>query len=157
MRTPERTRRSLSQGDDTPRPSGTFQSVPSSHDAASAEQHGHQTKRLGFLGDKLLASAAAAAAGPSASLRGTPSQLSSRSHSRADSANLLPRDTPAASPAPMAASASHAKTHASPSKVRGLITHGPLRAVAATIEACGTDDTDVVPLASGVISFAAHL
>lgn len=122
MRTPERTRRSLSQGDDTPRPAGpgVFQSVnPSpnsgSHDANSAE-HGHATKRLGFLGERLLSSSTSG----SSTLRGTPGPATSRSHSRAESANLLlslSRDS-TASPAPMAASSSHhGKVHASPSKL----------------------------------------
>ena len=126
MRTPERTRRSLSQGDDTPRPAGpgVFQSVnPSpnsgSHDANSAE-HGHATKRLGFLGERLLSSSTSG----SSTLRGIPGPTTSRSHSRAESANLLlslSRDS-TASPAPMAASSSHhGKVHASPSKVRADI------------------------------------
>lgn len=123
MRTPERTRRSLSQGDDTPRPTGlgVFQSVnpspsPGLHDANGAE-HGHATKRLGFLGEKLLSSSTS---GSSSTIRGP----SPRSHSRAESANLLlslSRET-TASPAPMAASSTHhAKAHASPSKVCGDI------------------------------------
>ncbi|GJE96768.1 HbrB domain-containing protein [Phanerochaete sordida] len=123
MRTPERTRRSLSQGDDTPRPAGlgVFHSVnPSpnsgSHDANSAD-HAHASKRLGFLGEKLLSSSSAS----SSALRAAASANASRSHSRADSANLLslPRDA-TASPTPMAAAAGHShhsKAHASPSKL----------------------------------------
>ena len=145
MRTPERQRRSLSQGDDTPRPSGVLQgsAVPtttsgssSSNTAPMAQSHisdnnlapsifhagtEHGTsKRLGFLGEKLLSSSNS---GLSAStLRGTPvSQLLPRSHSRADSANLLGLSREStASPAPSSMSTSpsqFAKGHTSPSKV----------------------------------------
>lgn len=123
MRTPERTRRSLSQGDDTPRPSGLgiFQGASPSptHDAIfhNSADHGHAAKRLGFLGEKLLSSANSGSS--TSTVRGTTNPIhTSRSHSRAESANLLSRDVaPSPTPGMAASSAHHAKAHASPSKV----------------------------------------
>ena len=90
MRTPERQRRSLSQGDDTPRPAGVLQGAgsASTNTASSSVNTGHSVqmnvgeasiaasllhvgadppshqsnKRLGFLGEKLLSSSASTAA-----------------------------------------------------------------------------------------------
>lgn len=135
MRTPERTRRSLSQGggEDTPRPSASFNrdspAPPPPHEGGATTQQNaveqsHASKRLGFLGEKLLSSNSVTS---SSNGRGTTHQiLPSRSHSRADSANLLSRDA-AASPAPSVAATSttHAKAHQSPSKVRTSRHPGP--------------------------------
>lgn len=149
MRTPERQRRSLSQGDDTPRPAGVLQGAgsASTNTASSSVNTGHSVqmnvgeasiaasllhvgadppshqsnKRLGFLGEKLLSSSASTAA--SSTLRGTPtSQLLPRSHSRAESANLLTLSrestaSPAPSMATTIAASPLAKGHTSPSKV----------------------------------------
>ena len=152
MRTPERQRRSLSQGDDTPRPTGVLQGAGSAATSAgssslntgqSVQMHvgdasiaasllhvgadppGHTpNKRLGFLGEKLLSSSVSA----TSTLRGTPtSQLLPRSHSRAESANLLTLREGAASPAPSMATISAsplAKGHTSPSKVSTLSSCG---------------------------------
>ncbi|KAI0700903.1 HbrB-like-domain-containing protein [Cytidiella melzeri] len=109
MRTPERQRRSLSQ--DTPRPSLNAHDIGSATSSLfhnSAEQSQPLPKRLGFLGEMLSSNN-----GVSASTRGLSNQIpiASRSHSRADSANLL-RES-AASPVPAMTS----KAHPSPSKI----------------------------------------
>lgn len=121
MRTPEHPRRSLSQGDDTPRPPGLLSqdtpSVTSTQFQGNSEQSPYSTtKRLGFLGEMLSSSSGS---GTSAStLRGSQSnQLpASRSHARAESANLLREAAP--SPAPTMTSS---KAHPSPSKVSRLL------------------------------------
>lgn len=153
MRTPDRQRRSLSQGDDTPRPLGLLQSanntangtgnnatsasptgqghpgdastVPPSilHTGADQPLPGHTpNKRLGFLGEKLLSSNLSSSA---STLRGTPtSQLLPRSHSRAESANLLGlsrEGTPSPAPAMAASTSQHTKGHTSPSKVSDIV------------------------------------
>jgi hypothetical protein len=134
MRGPERTRRSLSQGDDT----GVNLPAPGQSHESNTAEHSHASKRLGFLGEMLLSSAASVSS--TSTLRGTPAQA--RSHSRADSANLLSRDA-SASPVPtsgMAASpAHHAKGHASPSKVSTISSQ-------VTIEAHGSDNTGVTSI-----------
>ena len=117
MRTPEHTRRSLSQGDDIPRP-GVFQGADASstHDAIfhNSAEHGHAAKRLGFLGDKLLASTTSGSS--TSTVRGNAAQL--RGHARAESANLLSREmAPSPTPPLAAVTAHHAKGHTSPSKV----------------------------------------
>ncbi len=124
MRTPERPRRSLSQGDDTPRAAGVMlgtsatPSAAQSHEiSASSLFHSgaEHAKRLGFLGEKLLSTTS------SSTLRGTPTSSTlptSRSHSRADSANLLSRETTASPALGMATSSSQqGKGHTSPAKV----------------------------------------
>lgn len=117
MRGSERQRRSLSQSDDTPRQPGLLANPASSHDTGSAtsshfhintDHSQHSSKRLGFLGEMLSSSANS---GTSGSTRNQSNQIPPRSHSRADSANLLREG--AASPAP-----TMSKAHPSPSKVR---------------------------------------
>ncbi len=117
MRASERQRRSLSQSDDTLRPPGANPpashdpgSATSSHFHSSAEHSQHPSKRLGFLGEMLSSSNNSGTGG---STRGQPNQIPPRSHSRADSANLLREN--AVSPAPTLS-----KAHPSPSKVISL-------------------------------------
>ncbi|KAI0790700.1 HbrB-like-domain-containing protein [Abortiporus biennis] len=118
MRTPERGgQRSLSHGDDTPRPAGALQgaSPTTTIDTGSPPNNlstlpDHPPKRLGFLGEKLLSSGSSIA----------PQLLPTRSHSRAESAlPFISRDV-TASPTPgmiPSTSTQQSKGHTSPSKV----------------------------------------
>ncbi|KZT04629.1 HbrB-domain-containing protein [Laetiporus sulphureus 93-53] len=117
MRKPER-RRSSSQGDSTPR-SSPLQGGTNNQDnsAGHVGADPHPSKRLGFLPEKLLPSAS----GSLASSRLPPSPLQVRSHSRADSALTVPRDS-AASPAPSMASGQY-KGHISPTKISSSRTY----------------------------------
>jgi hypothetical protein len=116
-RAPERQRRSLSQdthrqllpiSSHTPDAATASTSATSPHSNTNADTNQHLPKRLGFLGDMLSNSSTAAATRNQQSNQIPPG----RSHSRADSANLLRETT--ASPAPTIT----AKAHPSPSKVR---------------------------------------
>lgn len=128
LRTPEPGRRSLSQ-DDTPRPPGVLQGASPGHNVNAVNDSGnpttsqnppeqHPTKRLGFLGEKLLS----ANSGTSSSSARTPiatTLLPTRSHSRAESALPFISRELSSSPTPgMSASSNQtAKGHSSPSKV----------------------------------------
>lgn len=127
MRLPEEQRRTLSHGDDTPRPpatttlQGNFTSSPSQDSfnttpsILNTEHTHHTTKRLGFLGEML-----SSASGSSAStVRGSSSNQipASRSHTRADSTNLLRESATSPTPGVSSSSGLHLKGHPSPSKV----------------------------------------
>ena len=130
LKTPERARRSLSQGDDTPRPTGVLFGASAGNiqnNDSGSPPNPHPlpeptppTKRLGFLSEKLsLSSNSGSSSATLRALSPAPSLLPSRSHTRAESAlNIISREA-AASPTPgMAAPPPQtAKGHASPSKV----------------------------------------
>lgn len=139
MRTPERGMRSLSHGDDTPRPTGMLQGASpntatgndpgspiSSQSTFVDQQLPHPPKRLGFLGEKLGEvlgeKLLSSSSGSSSTQRGTPvapQLLPARSHSRAESAlPFISRET-TSSPTPgmSAPTSGQPKGHTSPSKV----------------------------------------
>ncbi|KAI0093316.1 HbrB-like-domain-containing protein [Irpex rosettiformis] len=141
----ERQRRSLS--DDTLRPPATPEpgSATSSHFHTSGDHSQHPSKRLGFLGEMLSSSTNSGTGG---STRGQSNQIPPRSHSRADSANLLREN--AASPAP-----TMSKAHPSPSKLvsremhrLGSLAHLP--SLNSSISAPSTSSLTVTAQSSGM-------
>ncbi|KAH8107830.1 HbrB-domain-containing protein [Cristinia sonorae] len=127
LKTPERARRSLSQGDDTPRPPGVLigaSTPPTLNNDSGSPPNSYSpvdqptaSKRLGFLSEKLSLSSNSASS--SATLRASPAPLlTSRSHSRAESAlNIITRDTTASPTHGMSATSPQStKGHTSPSK-----------------------------------------
>ncbi len=129
LRTPELSRRSLSQ-DDTPRPSGVLQGANPGQNVNAVNELGNAstsqnpseqqpTKRLGLFGEKLLSANSGSSSSTTRGAPIAPTLLPTRSHSRAESALPFISRELSASPTPgMAASSGQmAKGHSSPSKV----------------------------------------